>query len=130
MSNKAKIQQQEESGKGLDLVLVTLAIIAALAGVLAFTFLSEQHLGVRLACLAAGLIVGLALAWFSPSGKRFIAYGRDSLDELRLVVWPTRRETLTSTGLVMGFVLIIAFFLFIMDKIIEWGIYDVLLKLI
>ena len=102
----------------------------AVAGVLAFTFLSDQSLGVRLACLAAGLVVGCAIAWFRPSGKRFIAYGRASYDELRLVVWPTRRETLTSTGLVMGFVVIIALFLFVIDKIIEWGLYDVLLKLI
>ena len=63
-------------------------------------------------------------------GKAFIAYGRDSYDELRLVVWPTRRETLTSTGLVMAFVVIIAAFLFVMDKIIEWGLYDVLLRLV
>lgn len=130
MSNKAKVQQQENSKKGSDLILVVLAIAAVVAGVLAFTFLSEQHLGIRLGLLAIGLAVGAGIAWFSPSGKRFIAYGRDSFDELRLVVWPTRRETLTSTGLVMAFVLIIAFFLFVMDKIIEWGIYDVLLKLV
>lgn len=123
-------EQGEEPSKGRDLVLVTIAIIVAVAGVLAFTFLSDQSLGVRLACLAAGLVVGCAIAWFSPSGKRFIAYGRASYDELRLVVWPTRRETLTSTGLVMGFVVIIALFLFVIDKIIEWGLYDVLLKLI
>ena len=113
-------EQVEEPSKGRDLVLVTIAIIVAVAGVLAFTFLSDQSLGVRLACLAAGLVVGCAIAWFSPSGKRFIAYGRASYDELRL----------TSTGLVMGFVVIIALFLFVIDKIIEWGLYDVLLKLI
>ena len=127
--SKPNVQKAEPS-KALDFALVIVALAAVAAGVLAFTFLSEQHLGVRLGCLAAGLVVGAAVAWFSSSGKQFIAYARDSVDELRLVVWPTRRETLTSTGLVMSFVIIIAFFLFIIDKIIEWGIYDVLLKLI
>ncbi len=125
-----KANDQKETGKGSDLILVTVAAVVAVCGVLAFTFLSDQHLGVRLGLLFAGLVIGGIIAWFSPSGKRFISYGRASYDELRLVVWPSRRETLTSTGLVMGFVVIIALFLFIVDKIIEWGLYDVLLKLI
>lgn len=62
-------EQVEEPSKGRDLVLVTIAIIVAVAGVLAFTFLSDQSLGVRLACLAAGLVVGCAIAWFSPSAS-------------------------------------------------------------
>lgn len=116
------------SGKG-DLVLVTLAAFSAIAGVVAFALLSEQVLAARLGALAAGLVVALVLAWFSPSGKRFLAYGRESCEELRRVVWPTRKETLNTTGLVMAFVVIIAFFLFFCDLIIEWGLYDVLLKI-
>ena len=55
--------------------------------------------------------------------------GQQSWEELRRVVWPTRKETLNTTGLVMAFVVIIAFFLFICDKLIEWGLYDVLLRI-
>lgn len=112
-----------------DIALVTLAILAALAGVIAFALLSEEALGVRLGVLFGGLVLGVGLAWLSPSGKRLLAYGRQSWDELRRVVWPTKKETLNTTGLVMAFVFIIALFLFICDKIIEWGLYDVLLRL-
>lgn len=112
-----------------DIALVTLAILAALAGVIAFTLLSEEALGVRLGVLFGGLLLGIGLAWLSPSGKRLLSYGRQSWDELRRVVWPTKKETLNTTGLVMAFVFIIALFLFICDKIIEWGLYDVLLRL-
>ena len=45
------------------------------------------------------------------------------------MVWPTKKETLNTPGLVMAFVVLMAFFLFICDKIIEWGLYDVLLRL-
>ena len=86
-------------------------------------------LGVRLGVLFGGLLLGIGLAWLSPSGKRLLSYGRQSWDELRRVVWPTKKETLNTTGLVMAFVFIIALFLFICDKIIEWGLYDVLLRL-
>lgn len=116
------------SGKS-DVVLVTLAALAALAGVVAFALLSEQALAVRLGALGGGLVLAVIIAWLSPSGKRFLAYGQQSYEELRRVVWPTRKETLNTTGLVMAFVVIIAFFLFICDMIIEWGLYDVLLRI-
>ena len=110
------------------MALVSLAVILALAGVCGFSFLSDQTLLVRL-----GVLIG---AWFSPwwlhglaSGKRFIVYGRESYDELRRVVWPTRKETLNSTGMVIAFVVVVAVFLFLVDMIVEWGLYDVLLKL-
>lgn len=116
------------SGKS-DVVLVTLAALAALAGVVAFALLSEQALAVRLGALGGGLVLAVIIAWLSPSGKRFLAYGQQSYEELRRVIWPTRKETLNTTGLVMAFVVIIAFFLFICDLIIEWGLYDVLLRI-
>lgn len=122
-------QNVETAASKTDLVLVTLAAICAVAGVIAFSLLTEQVLAVRLGALAAGLAAGVVLAWFSPTGKRFLNYGRQSWEELRRVVWPTRKETLNTTGLVMAFVVVIAFFLFVCDKLIEWGLYDVLLRL-
>lgn len=112
-----------------DVILVTLAVLSALAGVIAFALLTEQPLSVRLCVLAGGLVLAVLLAWLSPSGKRLLAYGRQSYEELRRVVWPTKKETLNTTGMVMAFVIVMAFFLFLVDKIIEWGLYDVLLRL-
>ena len=122
-------QNVDTAASKTDLVLVTLAVICAVAGVIAFSLLTDQVLDVRLGALAVGLAAGVVLAWFSPTGKRFLNYGRQSWEELRRVVWPTRKETLNTTGLVMAFVFVIAFFLFICDKLIEWGLYDVLLRL-
>lgn len=112
-----------------DVILVTLAVLSALAGVIAFALLTEQPLSVRLGVLAGGLVLAVLLAWLSPSGKRLLTYGRQSYEELRRVVWPTKKETLNTTGMVMAFVIVMAFFLFLVDKIIEWGLYDVLLRL-
>ena len=114
---------------GSDMALVSLAVVLALAGVCGFSFLSDQTLLVRLGVLIGGLVLAVLVAWFSPSGKRFIVYGRESYDELRRVVWPTRKETLNSTGMVIAFVVVVAVFLFLVDMIVEWGLYDVLLKL-
>ena len=61
-----------------DVILVTLAVLSALAGVIAFALLTEQPLSVRLGVLAGGLVLAVLLAWLSPSGKRLLAYGRQS----------------------------------------------------
>ncbi len=120
---------QPSSSKALDAVVLTLAIVLAIAGVLAFTFLSEESLAVRLAALFGGLILACVVGYFSPTGKSFIGYCRSSYDELRRVVWPTRKETINTTGLVMAFVVAVAFYLFVVDMFVEWGLYDGLLRL-
>ena len=93
-------QNVEPATSKSDIVLVTLAVLCAVAGVIAFSLLTSQTLAVRLGALFGGLVAGVVLAWFSPSGKRLLNYGRQSWEELRRVVWPTRKETLNTTGLV------------------------------
>ena len=109
-------QNVEPATSKSDIVLVTLAVLCAVAGVIAFSLLTSQTLAVRLGALFGGLVAGVVLAWFSPSGKRLLNYGRQSWEELRRVVWPTRKETLNTTGLVMAFVVVIAIFLFLCDN--------------
>ena len=111
-----------------DLVLVTLAVLAAVAGVLGFTFLTEQPTLARVGVLIGGLVAAVVIAWFSQSGKRFLAYARESYEETKRVVWPSRKETVTTTGIVFGFVVIMAIFLFLVDKSLEWILYDALLS--
>jgi preprotein translocase subunit SecE len=43
------------------------------------------------------------------------------------VVWPTRAETIQMTGIVFAFVIVMAIFLWLVDKLIEWIIYGVFL---
>jgi len=121
-------QNVETVSSKVDIVLVALAVLAAAAGVLGFTFLTDQPMLARVGVLIGGLAAALAVAWFSQSGKRFIAYGRESYEETRRVVWPSRKETMTTTGIVFGFVVIMAVLLFVVDKGLEWFLYDLLLK--
>ncbi len=110
-----------------DLVLVTLAVLAAAAGVLGFTFLTNQPTLARVGVLIGGLAVAIVIAWFSQAGKRFLAYARESYEETKRVVWPSRKETVNTTGIVFGFVVLMAIFLFLVDKSLQWVLYDLLL---
>jgi preprotein translocase subunit SecE len=121
-------QNVETVSSKADIALVTLAVLAAAAGVLAFTFLSGESTLVRVGALLGGLIVGVVIAWFSHTGKRFLAYARESYEEAKRVVWPSRKETFSTTGIVFGFVALMAIFLFLVDKSVEWVLYDFLLN--
>ena len=120
---------QKTPNAALDKGRVFAAIAVAVAGLLAFTFLTDETLTIRLAALFGGLLVGALIAAFSPSGKRLCAYGRRSYEELRRVVWPTRRETINTTGMVSAFAVAVAIYLFLIDKLVQWAMYDGLLKL-
>lgn len=111
-----------------DLLLVALAALAAAAGVFGFTFLTAEPTLVRVGVLIGGLVAGVVIAWFSHTGKRFLAYARESYEETKRVVWPSRKETVTTTGIVFGFVVLMAVFLFVVDKSLEWVLYDLLLN--
>jgi preprotein translocase subunit SecE len=47
--------------------------------------------------------------------------------EAKKVVWPTRKETLQTTGIVFAFVVVMAITLWITDKTLEWVLYDLVL---
>ncbi len=121
-------QNVETVSSKADIALVAVAVLAAAAGVLGFTFLTDQPTLARVGVLIGGLAVALVVAWFSQPGKRFIAYGRESYEETKRVVWPSRKETMTTTGIVFGFVVIMAVLLFVVDKSLEWFLYDLLLS--
>jgi len=121
------IQNIETAGSRAASALVALAVAAVLAGVLGFSFLTEQPMLNRVGILLGGIALGVVIAWFSPPGKRFLGFAREAYDETRRVVWPTRKETVNMTGIVFALVVVMALFLFIVDKLLEWGLYDLLL---
>ena len=120
-------QDIETVGSKAASALVALAIAAVLAGVLGFSFLTDQPMLSRVGILLGGIALGVAIAWFSPPGKRFLGFSREAYDETRRVVWPSRKETVNMTGLVFALVVVMALFLFLVDKLLEWGLYDLLL---
>jgi len=110
-----------------DKVKVVLAICAVIAGVVGFYFLSDKPTLVRASALVGGLIVAIAIAWTSEPGRNFLGFAKESVRETKKVVWPTRKEAMQITGVVFGFVLLMAIFLWGTDKILEFALYDLIL---
>jgi preprotein translocase subunit SecE len=110
-----------------DRLKIALAVIAVIAGLAGFYLLSQQALVLRIAAVLVGLAVAVGIASLSEPGKRFFAFGREAVAETKKVVWPTRKETIQTTAVVFGFVTIMALTIWAVDKLIEFGIYDLLL---
>jgi preprotein translocase subunit SecE len=123
MSNHS-VQTVGNSG---DKLKIALAVAAAIAGVVAFYFLSDKPAVVRVAALLAGLAVAVACAWTSTTGRDFILFAKEAVRETKKVVWPARKEAMQITAIVFGFVLIMAIFLWGTDKLLEFLLYDVIL---
>ena len=109
-------------------IKVALAIGFALSGGAAFQVLSSQPTSLRVIAVLVGLIAALGVMWFSQSGQQFIGFAKESVAEAKRVVWPTRKEGLQMTGIVFCFVLVMAIYLLIVDKTIEWALYDFILS--
>ena len=110
-----------------DKAKLGLALILVGAGIWAYYWLADAALVLRLLAVVAGLLAGAAVGWLSAPGKQFLTFALESWTEVKKVVWPTRKETIQTTAAVFAFVLVMAVFLWISDKTLEWVLYDLLL---
>jgi preprotein translocase subunit SecE len=105
--------------------LLALSLLAA--GLAGFYLLSEQPMILRVLSVLAGLGAGIAVAWFTEPGQRFFVFSQEAVVETKKVVWPSRKETMQTTGIVFAFVLVMAIMLWMTDKGLEWVLYDLVL---
>jgi len=112
---------------GADKARLAVAAMLVVAAVVVFYLLDKQNLWMRVAAMFALFIAALAAFFTSEPGKQLIAYGKDSAREVKKVVWPTRKEAMQMTGYVFAFVVVMALFLWLTDKTLEWVLYDLVL---
>jgi preprotein translocase subunit SecE len=117
----------ETVSTGADKAKLAAAGLLVIGAVAAFYALGKQDLWLRVVALFALLAAAAGVFFVSEPGKQLIAYGRDSSREVRKVVWPTRKEALQMTAYVFAFVFVMALFLWLTDKTLEWLLYDLIL---
>jgi preprotein translocase subunit SecE len=119
--------QVETVSTGADKAKLGAAIALVVAALAGFYVLGKQGQLAQWGALIAGLIAAVAVFLTSEPGRQFVAFGRDAWKEVRKVVWPTRKESIQMTVYVFGFVVIMALFLWLTDKTLEWVFYDLIL---
>ena len=125
--NMATNTQVETVSTGADKAKLAAAGVLVVGGVVAFYLLGKQDLWMRVAVLLVLLAAAVATFFTAEAGKQLIAFGRDSVREVKKVVWPTRKEAIQMTLYVFAFVVVMALFLWLTDKTLEWVLYDLVL---
>jgi preprotein translocase subunit SecE len=110
-----------------DKAKLAAAVLLLVGSIVAFYALGKQDLWVRIVALLVLMAGAVTVFFLSESGKQLAAFGRDSWREVKKVVWPTRKEATQMTGYVFAFVFVMALFMWITDKTLEWVLYDLIL---
>ena len=112
---------------GMDRLKIVVAGLLVVAGLAGFYYFSGTPLVVRVVMVLAGFAAGIAVGWFSEPGQRLAEFAREAITEVKKMVWPTRKESLQIAGAVFAFVVLMALFLWIVDKGLEVVLYDLIL---
>ena len=99
----------------VDKIKLGLAFLLLIGGIAGFYYLRDGAMVIRVISVLAGLALAAVVISFTTAGKQFYAFSRESSEETRKVVWPSRKETLQTTGVGFAFVLVMAIFLWMVD---------------
>ncbi|QDL36109.1 preprotein translocase subunit SecE [Rhodoferax sediminis] len=110
-----------------DKAKLAIAAVLVIGAVVAYYLLGKQGPVAQWAGLLVCLGAAVVMFMVSETGRQFTAFGRDSVREVKKVVWPTRKEAVQMTAYVFAFVVIMALFLWLTDKTLEWAFYDLIL---
>ena len=112
----------------VDKAKLVVAVALVALGIWGYYWLGDTALVLRVLTVIAGLLAAGAVAWWSAPGKQFAVFAGESVAEVKKVVWPTRKETMQTTAAVFAFVVVMALFLWLTDKSLEWALYELILR--
>jgi preprotein translocase subunit SecE len=103
-----------------DTAKIFLAIAILLGSIVGYYYYANESVLLR----ALGVLVAFALAlWVafqSTQGRTLWKFIQGSRIELRKVIWPTREETIQTTGIVLLFATIMGVFFWLLDLFLLW----------
>lgn len=125
----AKVEQSA-SNSGADIAKLSLAGLLIVAGLVGFYYFANQWSpALRVLALLGAMVAAVVVAAGTHTGRALRVFISESHFELRKVVWPTRDETLRTTGVIIVVVIIISLILGLIDLMLKWVVMDWLLKI-
>ena len=104
-----------------DNLKLAAAIVIVVAGVGGYYLLASQPSWMRWLPVIGSLLLAAVVVAFSRYGTEFRRFVELARIELRKIVWPTRQETLQTTLVVFGFVIIAGLFFWVLDVVLAWA---------
>jgi len=119
---------ENQGMRAADIAMLALAALLVAAGIFGYYWLADSALVLRVLAVIGGIAAGLAVGYFSTPGREFAVFAGEAVGEVKKVVWPTRKETMQTTAAVFAFVAVMALFLWLTDKTLEWALYELILR--
>ena len=101
---------------GVDTLKLAVSGTILAASVLAFYVFADLALLYRVLTIVAAVVVAAGISLTTERGRSFAGFMQDARTEVRKMVWPTRIETLQTTLVVLVVVIILALFLWLVDR--------------
>ena len=119
--------QVETVSTGADKAKLAVAVGLVIAAIAGFYALSKQGALVQWGVLLLGIAAAVVVFLVSESGWQLVGFSKDSVKEVKKVVWPTRKESVQMTLYVFAFAVVMALFLWLTDQTLAWVLYDLVL---
>jgi len=102
----------------MDKIKFLIVVLLIGAGVYGFYYFVDEAFLFRVVGLIAVIAVAFGLAVTTQAGANGVSFSRAAVVEMRKTVWPTKKETMQTTGIVMVMVVIMGLVLWLFDTIL------------
>ena len=106
----------------MDKILLTISVLPVAAAIGGFYYFGDQPTWIRVIALLVAIGISGLIALQTAMGKAAWAFRREAIIEVRKVVWPTRKETIQTTTVVLTVVIIMALLLWLLDMFLAWAV--------
>lgn len=106
----------------MDKLLLTASVLPIAAAIGGFYYFDDQPQWIRVIALLAAFGLSVLIALQTAVGQAAWAFRRDAIIEVRKVVWPTRKETVQTTMIVLVVVIIMSLLLWGLDSLLAWAV--------
>ncbi|OAM35392.1 preprotein translocase subunit SecE [Eikenella sp. NML96-A-049] len=119
MRDRRRGVQRKTGRENVAKLCLAAALVAG--GAIGFSFLSQQPLYVRGVILGVPLLLsGLIVLFWCDASPSLIRYIKDSVVEIKKVVWPPKNEAWRNTFFVLVFTAVLTLFLWLVDSFLVW----------
>ena len=113
----------------VDNLKLIAAVVVIIAGITVFYVFGDMSALLRALIVVVSVVVAAGVALTSMPGRNAWQFTIATRAEIRKVIWPSRRETMQSTLVVILMVLVVGIYLWMLDALSFWAIYDLVLGL-
>ena len=98
--------ESQNRNKGKNIALWGLVFILLAATVVGNSVFAEKSLFIRVVAVVIAFAAAAVTALQTLQGKALLTFSRESIKEVRKVVWPTRQETIQTTLIIFAFTVV------------------------